>query len=85
MITDFGVPKVIGGRFNVLATDVYKQVVGQQNFEMGAVVGMILLLPAVIAFVVDRLIQRRQVALLSARAVPYAPKPDAAAPISSTC
>lgn len=74
-ITDFGVPKVIGGRVNVLATDVYKQVVGQQNFEMGAVVGMILLLPSAIAFVVDRLIQRRQVAQFSSRAVPYAPKP----------
>ena len=41
-------PKVIGGQYNVLATDIYKQVVGQQNFEMGAVVGLILLLPAVL-------------------------------------
>ena len=46
MITDFGIAKVIGGRFNVLATDVYKQVIGQQNFEMGAVVGFVLLIPA---------------------------------------
>jgi len=76
VITDFGVPKVIGGQFNVLATDIYKQVVGQQNFQMGAVVGMILLLPAVIAFAVDQVMQRRQSALLSARAVPYTPKPD---------
>jgi ABC-type spermidine/putrescine transport system permease subunit I len=36
--TDFGVPKVIGGGYNVLATDVYQQVVGQFNFQMGAVV-----------------------------------------------
>ena len=75
VVTDFGIPKVIGGQFNVLATDAYKQVVGQQNFPMGAVVGMILLVPAVLAFVVDRLVQRKQVALLSSRAVPYAPKP----------
>jgi hypothetical protein len=34
VITDFGVPKVVGGHYNVLATDVYKQVVGQQNFQM---------------------------------------------------
>lgn len=73
VITDFGIPKVIGGQFSVLATDVYKQVMGQQNFEMGAVVGVILLIPAVIAFLVDRLAQRRQVALVSARAVAYAP------------
>ena len=61
---------MIGGQFNVLATDAYKQVIGQQNFEMGAVVGFVLLVPAVIAFALDRQMQRRQVALLSARAVP---------------
>ncbi|MFO1036287.1 MAG: putative 2-aminoethylphosphonate ABC transporter permease subunit [Geminicoccaceae bacterium] len=78
VITDFGVPKVIGGQYNVLATDIYKQVVGQQNFQMGAVVGIILLLPAVLAFIVDRIIQRRQTSQLSARAVPFVPKPDPA-------
>ncbi len=77
VITDFGIPKVIGGQFSVLATDVYKQVMGQQNFEMGAVVGVILLIPAIVAFFIDRIAQRRQVALLSARAVPYTPKPRA--------
>lgn len=74
VITDFGVPKIIGGSFNVLATDIYKQVVGQANFQMGAVVSVVLLAPAVLAFAVDRLVQRRQVALLSARAVPLEPK-----------
>ncbi len=76
VITDFGLPKVIGGKFNVLAVDVYKQVIGQQNFEMGAVVSVILLVPALVAFTVDRIIQRRQVALLSARSVAYEPKPN---------
>lgn len=73
VVTDFGVPKVIGGPYNVLATDVYKQVVGQQNFGMGAVVGMVLLLPALLAFAADWLGQRKQMALLSARSVPYVP------------
>jgi hypothetical protein len=77
VITDFGIAKVIGGRFNVLATDIFKQVIGQQNFEMGAVVGFVLLIPAVVAFMADRILQRRQVALLSARAVPLVPKRDA--------
>lgn len=76
VITDFGVPKVIGGDFKVLATDIYKQVVGQQNFQMGAVVSVILLLPAVFSFAADRLVQKKQVAMLSARAVPYVPKPN---------
>jgi iron(III) transport system permease protein len=48
----FGVPKVVGGQYNVLPTDIYKQVIGQQNFT-GAVVGLIALL-AVAAFVIDR-------------------------------
>ncbi len=75
VITDFGIAKVIGGRFNVLATDIFKQAIGQQNFQMGAVVGFVLLIPAVVAFAADRIIQRRQVALLSARAVPLVPQP----------
>lgn len=74
-ITDFGVPKVIGGQYNVLATDIYKQVIGQQNFSMGAVVGLVLLLPAIASFLIDRHVQKKQVALLSARAVPFHPKP----------
>jgi iron(III) transport system permease protein len=77
VITDFGIAKVIGGQFNVLATDAYKQVVGQQNFEMGAVVGFVLLIPAVVAFLVDRAIQSRQMALLSVRAVPLEPRASA--------
>jgi iron(III) transport system permease protein len=76
VITDFGLPKVIGGQYNVLAIDIYKQVIGQQNFEMGAVVSVILLIPAVLAFYVDRQMQKKQVSLLSARSVPYQPKPN---------
>ena len=44
-VSDFGIPKVIGGNFNVLAVDIFKQVIGQQNFNKGAVVGLILLVP----------------------------------------
>ncbi|MEM7428917.1 MAG: putative 2-aminoethylphosphonate ABC transporter permease subunit [Pseudomonadota bacterium] len=76
VITDFGLPKVIGGQFNVLAVDIYKQVIGQQNFEMGAVVSVVLLVPALLAFTVDRIVQRRQVALLTARSVAYQPTPN---------
>ncbi len=75
VITDFGLPKVIGGQYNVLAVDIYKQVIGQQNFSMGAVVSVVLVVPAVLAFTVDRMMQRRQVAMLTARSVPFSPKP----------
>jgi len=76
VITDFGLPKVIGGQFNMLAVDIYKQVIGQQNFEMGAVVSVVLLVPAILAFAIDRRVQKKQVALLSARSVVFEPKPD---------
>jgi len=75
VITDFGLPKVIGGGYNMLAVDIYKQVIGQQNFEMGAVVSVVLLIPALFAFGIDRFVQKKQVAQLSARSVPYEPKP----------
>lgn len=73
-ITDFGVPKVVGGWYEVLAVDVYKQVVGQQDFQKGAVVSALLLLPAVLAFAADSFVRRRQVALLSGRSVAFNPK-----------
>ncbi len=76
VITDFGLPKVIGGQYNMLAVDIYKQVIGQQNFEMGAVVSVVLLVPAMMAFALDRYVQKKQIAQLSSRSVPYEPKPN---------
>ena len=64
-MTDFGIPKVIGGDFNVLATDVFKLVIGQQDFQKGAVVALLLLAPAVLTFSIDHLVQRRQTAMLT--------------------
>lgn len=75
VMTDFGIPKVIGGQFPVLATDVYKQVIGQQNFSMGAVVAIVLLLPAVFSFFAERWAQRMQAAAISGRAVLYVARP----------
>ncbi|WP_390625274.1 putative 2-aminoethylphosphonate ABC transporter permease subunit [Vibrio neonatus] len=77
VVCDFGVPKVIGGSYNVLATDIFKQVVGQQNFAMGAVTSILLLLPAVFAFAVDRWVQKKQKNLFDTRSVAYEPKPHA--------
>ena len=74
VMTDFGIPKVIGGNFNMLATDVFKLVIGQQDFQRGAVVALLLLAPAVLTFTVDRMVASRQTALLTARAVPYRPR-----------
>ncbi|WP_141692504.1 putative 2-aminoethylphosphonate ABC transporter permease subunit [Paenibacillus pectinilyticus] len=69
--TDFGAPQAIGGKFNVLATDIYKQVIGQQNMSMGATVGILLTIPAFIAFAVDRFVDRKQRAMTSSKSTPY--------------
>ncbi len=84
VITDFGIPKVIGGNFNVLATDIFKLVIGQQDFQKGAVVGLILLAPALLTFFVDRFVQRKQTSMLTARAVAYAPAPSRGYDIAMT-
>ncbi|GAB3090416.1 putative 2-aminoethylphosphonate ABC transporter permease subunit [Bordetella muralis] len=70
-VTDFGVPKVVGGDYNVLAMEAYKAVVGQQNFPKGAAIGIMLLLPAILTFVLDRRLRARQGAQMSGRAQPY--------------
>jgi iron(III) transport system permease protein len=75
-VSEFGIPKVIGGDFRVLAIEIYQQVIGQQNFGRGAVVALVLLLPMVFAFAIDQWVQRRQPAGLSARAVPYVARAD---------
>ena len=59
-ITDFGNAAVIGGDYSVLATEIYKQVIGLRNFNMGAVVGIMLLLPTVVSYVIERQTMKRQ-------------------------
>jgi iron(III) transport system permease protein len=73
VITDFGAPKAIGGKFSVMATEIYNQVSGQQNFTMGATVSVVLLIPAVLAFLVDRVVQRRRYALVTSASQPLVP------------
>jgi iron(III) transport system permease protein len=77
VVTDFGVPKVVGGSFNVLALEAYKQVVGQQNFAKGAAVGLLLLAPAVLSFGLERWLARSHSASLGGRSVAFRPAPNA--------
>ncbi|MGX7417587.1 putative 2-aminoethylphosphonate ABC transporter permease subunit [Carnobacterium gallinarum] len=74
--TDYGAPKIVGGMYNVLATDVYKKVIGQQNFAMGATVGILLMLPALMAFVVDQVTNRKAGLSLTAKSTAYQIKPN---------
>ncbi|SMF41124.1 iron(III) transport system permease protein [Tistlia consotensis] len=76
VITDFGNPVVIGGNYGVLAVEIYNQVSGQANFSMGAVIGVLLLLPAALAVLAERWIARHQHASVSAQSVPLKPRPN---------
>ena len=78
VLTDFGAPKAIGGKFSMMATEIYNQVSGQQNFAMGATVSVVLLIPALVAFAADRLVQRRRYSLVTASARPFVPERHAA-------
>ncbi len=76
VITDFGVPVVVGGKVNVLALEAYKQVLGQQNFQKGAAVGLVLLVPAVLATVAERWLARGRGGTFSGSSRPYVAKPS---------
>lgn len=74
-ICDFGVAKVIGGQYSVLATDIYRQVIGMQNFSLGAVASVTLLLPALLSFALEHRVRSKMQEQNSTRAVPYQPAP----------
>lgn len=56
-ITDYGIPMMIGGRTVTITTMIYEQIVGRLNFANGALIGIILLIPAIIMFVVGLFIK----------------------------
>lgn len=74
-ITDFGNAMVLGGDYAVLATEIYKQVSGQMNFSLGAVIAIVLLVPAALASGLGRLVSRGQAAALSDQALRLEPRP----------
>lgn len=53
IITDYGVPAMVGGKYSTLPLMMYNEVIGRLDFAKGSVIGMVLLIPAVIAFVFD--------------------------------
>lgn len=51
VITDYGIPLMIGGKNTTLAVMMYQEVLGQLDFGKGGVIGLLLLIPAVVTFV----------------------------------
>lgn len=53
VITDYGVPLMVGGKVITLPVLMYQEVIGLLNFNTGVTIGCILLIPAIIAFLID--------------------------------
>ena len=53
IITDYGVPLMVGGKYSTLPVMMYQDVIGMLDFGKGSVIGVILLAPALIACILD--------------------------------
>lgn len=51
--TDYGIPLIVGGKFTTIPVVLYQEVIGLLEFGKGSVYGTILLIPAVLAFIID--------------------------------
>lgn len=69
--TDFGAPKIIGGKFDVLAVDIYQNVIGLKDFQMGSVISIVITFPLFIAFFIDRWIKKKQALMETLDSLPY--------------
>ncbi len=55
IITDYGVPLMVGGMYKTLPVLMYEETIHRMNYAKGSVFGLLLLLPALIAFLFDLL------------------------------
>lgn len=53
IFTDYGVPLMVGGKFMTLPLYMYNEVIGLLDFGKGATIGLVLMVPAFIAFIID--------------------------------
>ncbi len=57
--TDYGIPASVGGRFDVVATQLYQQMLGvNPSFANGAVIALMMLLPAIVSIVLLQYLSR---------------------------
>ena len=51
-IADFGTPAIIGGKFNVLASEGYMSVISKGDIKTASVINIMILIPSVIMFII---------------------------------
>ena len=57
--TDFGIPASVGGKYDVIATTLYNEMLGGiPDFNRGAVVSVIMLLPSIVSILILRYLER---------------------------
>lgn len=59
-LEDFGDPIIIQGRFPVLTTQIYLAITGTYNIPLGATLALILLVPTVLVFILQRYVLSRR-------------------------
>ncbi len=53
IFSDYGVPLTVGGKEITIPVYMYQEVIGMLDFSKGAILSLLLLLPAIIAFAID--------------------------------
>ncbi len=71
-LADFANPMVISGKFDVLSVQAYFQFTGMYNMPRGSAVAILLLIPAMLAFVVERYwVSRRSYVTVTGKPTTY--------------
>lgn len=59
VLSDFGNPLIVAGRFRVLALEIYTQLTGWLNVGTSAVLGIVLVIPSVLLFLIQNRMMKR--------------------------
>lgn len=60
--TDFGIPAAVGGKFKTIASLLYSEMLGSiPNFQNGAVVAVVMLVPSVVSITVLKVLEKYQI------------------------
>ena len=76
VLSDFGNPMIVAGRFRVLAVEVYTQLTGWVSAGTSAVLGIILVIPSVILFILQNRLMKKQEAKLATIGGKGSPLPE---------
>ncbi|MGP1587420.1 MAG: ABC transporter permease [Treponemataceae bacterium] len=65
VMSDFGNPMIVAGRYKVLAVEIYNQLTGWLNGGMSAVLGIILVLPSLVLFIFQNKLTKKNMSKIA--------------------